>query len=339
MAAPANATDRPLSPLPAPSRRLPWGALLTTLLAFALLLHFIRFTPEDLQRMGRNFTLPLGLALYGLSLAGGIFRALRLQALHADPLPPLRLLAITLQHQCYAALLPFRAGEAALPLLLKQEGIPMARSLALLLMARLLDLLALALILLLALAALDQALPPALARDRPLWLALLTLASVLLTLPLLFRHRLVAPLIRGSDHPLLARLPRRDWLQGRLQAFADGLESMSRRGMRFSAWLTLGIWGGAAASALLCCALLTPTLAMDQALAGWTLLLLLAHLPIHGFAALGTYEAAVVVVFTPLGLTPEEALAFALITHGAQILLLVAHGLLGVALHRLSRTS
>jgi uncharacterized membrane protein YbhN (UPF0104 family) len=64
---------------------------------------------------------------------------------------------------------------------------------------------------------------------------------------------------------------------------------------------------------------------------------LLNHLPIHGFAGIGTTHAVIVVLFSMVGMEPREALALGIVGHAFHYGLMAGFGALGLLLMRVDR--
>ncbi|MGD8710543.1 MAG: lysylphosphatidylglycerol synthase transmembrane domain-containing protein [Ectothiorhodospiraceae bacterium] len=208
----------------------------------------------------------------------------------------MRVLRLVLQHNLYNTLLPMRAGEASFPLLLRRQyNIPVSRSVATLVVFRTLDLHTILWLGLGAYAALD----------RSAW----WLAAAVAALAALVPGWLVARALQSH----LDALPDRGRLTHLLHTLLSGLPA---EGRRFAA-----LWAWSAANWLIKLAALAWAL---SALAGtgaglaWisaTLGDLSSVLPLHSWAGLGSYEAAVVAGLALGGLAPETALPAALSLH------------------------
>ncbi|ATE59708.1 lysylphosphatidylglycerol synthase domain-containing protein [Thauera sinica] len=234
----------------------------------------------------------LGLAVLGFA-ASYALRALRVyDEFRADAGGRFAVcLRIVLIHNAMVNIVPFRGGEAAFPLLLRQTfGTPLARAVASLFWFRLQD----ALVVGVVAAAVWPGLPPAL---RAAGVAGLLLFALALPRWARARHDWAK---RGA---LAARL-------GKLRdAFAD-----STRHARFGWLWTVANWSVKLASqALLLAAILDAGLATGAA--GALGAELAAILPIQGVAGFGTYEAGAAAALLPAGIAFEDGLRAALALH------------------------
>ena len=200
-------------------------------------------------------------------------------------------LRIVLIHNAMINVVPFRGGEAAFPLLLRQTfGTPLGRAIASLFWFRLQDALVVAVLAVLV----WPGLPPAL------------------------RAAGVAALVGGAWYlPRWARAPH-DWAAGRplaaklgklRDAFAE-----STRHARFGWLWTIANWSvKLAVQAWLLAALLPAPLATGAA--GALGAELAAILPVQGVAGFGTYEAGAAAALLPIGVAFERGLQAALALH------------------------
>jgi len=124
------------------SRALTRSLIVSGIVAVLLLL----VVGIDLDTCAAGFRrLGLGNAvlLFGVYFAASFLRGVRLNALLPAGVSPQRLVTVSFRHQFFATFLPFKTGEAALPIILKRHGVPMSRTIAVFVLARALDLLAL----------------------------------------------------------------------------------------------------------------------------------------------------------------------------------------------------
>jgi hypothetical protein len=200
-------------------------------------------------------------------------------------------LRIVLIHNAAVNVLPFRGGEAAFPLLLRQTfGTPLGRGVASLFWLRL--------------------------QDAFVVMALAALVWPGLPMPL--RAAGVAGVVAAAWYlPRWARAPH-DWAEGRpltaklaklRDAFGD-----SARHARFGWLWTLANWSvKLAAQAWLLAALLATPLAVGAA--GALGAELAAILPVQGVAGFGTYEAGAAAAMLPAGIALQAGLRAALGLH------------------------
>ena len=238
------------------------------------------------------------LALAGL-LASYATRALRIRA-EFGPLPGrfVDVLRVMLVHNAWVNVLPFRAGELAFPLLMRQHfNVATERALASLLWLRMQDACVLALLAVLALPAVPLSLRAALA------------AAVLLTAAgLRFAAKSRGPLPFG-------------WLQ-RLRSSLS-----AATGSPWQTWLwTLLNWAIKMAALTLLLGALLPA-PSTIALAGALGAEVAAVLPVQGVAGFGTYEAGAAAMLAPAGVPLQAALPAALLMHLVVIASAVLAGL------------
>ena len=200
-------------------------------------------------------------------------------------------LRIVLIHNAMINVVPFRGGEAAFPLLLRQTfGTPLARALASLFWFRLQDALVVAV------------------------LAMLVWPG----LPLALRGAGVAALIALAWYlPRWARRPHR-WSDGRplaarlgklRDAFAE-----STRHARYGWWWTVANWSVKLAAQAWLLAHLLPA-AWPVGAAGALGAELAAISPVQGVAGFGTYEAGAAAALLPHGVAFQQGLGAALALH------------------------
>ncbi|WP_341675365.1 lysylphosphatidylglycerol synthase transmembrane domain-containing protein [Niveibacterium sp. SC-1] len=213
---------------------------------------------------------------------------------------------VTMAHNAAINVLPFRSGEAALPLLLQREfGVPMARAVVSLLWLRIQD----ALVVMLIAAWLWPSLP--------LWLSLLWSAGVL------FAAWAIPAWARS--HPPVAETAA-GW-RAKLGKVRTALAHSTRGAWRSWGW-TLANWGvKLSAQTLLLAALLgAPMLFAGAGVLGGELA---AILPVQGVAGFGTYEAGVAAALTPHDIALANGLQAALALHLIIIAAAVLAGAIG----------
>jgi glycosyltransferase AglD len=231
----------------------------------------------------------------GLALLGYILRAARLAAVSGGlgaRATPLSWFRITALHLVAINLVPARAGEAALPLLMRRHcGVPLGRGVALLVAIRLHDMVAMAT---LGLAAVTLLLVGPAA-------AAVVLAGLAATgwLGLAAAPRLLLPWIRRGPAWLAAV----GWPLGLLPTRL-GRVYLLTLGAWAAKWVSLAVIAGAVAG-------LEPL----QALVAIGAAEVAALSPIQGVAGAGTFEAAVAAALAFTGLAPAEALHAAVVLH------------------------
>ena len=216
---------------------------------------------------------------------------------------------ITTAHNAAINVLPFRSGEAALPILLQREfGVPMTRALVSLLWLRLQD----AFVVLLLAAWVWPGLPLAL---RIIW-----------SLAVLFATWAIPAWARNHDSASVAAAG----LAGKIAKLRVALAHSSRGALRSWGW-TLGNWSIklAAQSLLLSSMLASP---ISLASAGVLGAELASILPVQGVAGFGTYEAGVAAALAPHGLLVAASLQAALALHLVIIAVAVVAGAAGLVL-------
>lgn len=216
---------------------------------------------------------------------------------------------ITTAHNAAINVLPFRSGEAALPILLQREfGVTMSRALVSLLWLRLQD----AFVVLLLAAWVWPGLP--------LWLRILWSAVVLTA------TWAIPAWARGHDEAS----PMAAGLAGRIAKLRIALAQSSRGALRSWGW-TLGNWTiKLSAQSLLLASLLASPIPLASA--GVLGAELAAILPVQGVAGFGTYEAGVAAALAPHGLAVAASLQAALALHLVIIAVAVIAGAAGLAL-------
>ena len=269
--------------------------------------------------------------LFGMYLAASLLRGVRLHALMPAGVSLPRLVTVSFRHQLFATFLPFKTGEAALPILLKRHGVPMSRTVAVLVLARALDLLALLTVLSLAYLVARGALPPRIGGLGSILLVVWVAAAAFAGW-ILIGGRRVASTLRARVPPFLGRFGRAGAFAGRAfdAVVAATLEMRLvrvGRGLAISIaiWIGLGLFGGMMFDAVL----------GPRPPGVWIVLSMFLSLgmqiPIQGFAGIGTTEALVVVLLATVGVASDEALAAGVVVHAVQIAFCAVVGGLGFA--------
>ena len=300
--------------------------LLGALLVSAILVALLATLTELRWREVADTLSALEWPLVGLSLlvyaASYVGRGLRLQALLPGAAGLVHATSISARHIFLAVILPFRMGEAALPLMLVREcGRPLVESASMLGVMRVLDLLAVAVSLMLGLAfstGLGGA--PAGAPGTPgdagqvatrggIALAVLVLALLLMR-PVC---RALAPLSRSVHKPVA--------LLGRL---AESVTLLSAGQLARSVLITQLTWMctyGAcwillrAMTAPPALGAATADVSFAESLVGTTGLHLSAVMPISPVASIGTWELGWTAGYTIVGLPAAEAASSAIVSH------------------------
>ena len=277
----------------------------------------------------RRLDLGGAVLLFAFYALAAFLRGVRLDALLPEGVDLSRLVTVSFRHQFFAIFLPFRTGEAALPILLKGDGVPVARSVAVLVFTRALDLLALLTVLSGAYLVTRSALPKELGGLGSVLVVIWLLAAGLGLWVLLGGKGVVSALRRT-----VARIAN---ATGKLGAAAgkaiDAVLAATLEiplGHVLRGFLcSLGIWSCLAAFY----ASLFDQIVGGQPIAVWVVLSMFlslgSQIPIQGFAGIGTTEALIVVLLASVGVPEEEALASGVVIHGVQIVFCALIGLLG----------
>lgn len=308
--------------------------LLITTLASAVVLAFVHLDLSRCQKYLERVDAPLLLLLLLIGLLRAFLRAWRLRMILPDGPGVMRLSAYHLLYQLMATLLPFKMGEATLPILLKRDGIPLARSLAVLVLVRLMDLVILLLYILLLMTVFHADWPDGFERVRPLIQGGLVGGLVLTVLFLVARPMLIAWVERGIDSPVGRFLPRKDWLRGRWEVFHRGISAIPARDLLRTAVPSLLLQLVGSIQLVFMFAGLEPAMIWTRVVVGEVLINVANLIPLQGLASLGTFEAIFVMVFASLGMTTTEALALSIVMHLLSILPVILLGLGGWVLYR-----
>lgn len=287
----------------------------------ALLLWFVRLDVSLLCRLVGGLDPWLLAGVVGIYLLGAVAKAARLRMLLKTPPGTLRVIGISLLHQFYATVLPFRSGEAALPVLARREGVSIAHSLGMLMVVRLLDLAALLACLLLGLAACWHELTGAAQRFAAVATGAGAAIVGVLAMAVLSHRAALGLVQRFLHHSRLGNVPRREWIAGRVRSLDDGFASLTRGDVaRATCWSILAWAIGCLAVVILWGPLLripgSPAAHVGLAL----VMSLLSQIPVQGWAGLGTAEAIAVLVLTAAGVSRQDALVDGLMMHAVQLL-------------------
>jgi glycosyltransferase 2 family protein len=304
------------------------GALLVSAVLLALIATVteLRFAEVADTLGGLDWTwVALSAAAYGASYWG---RGLRLLVLMPGVTSLVHATSISARHILLAVVMPFRMGEASLPLMLMREcGRPLVESASVLGVMRVLDLLAVAIYLLSGLA-LTTGLGPAPAATGALATTVATDAGTAqvatraaLALGLLLAALLLMrPACRWIS--TLAGSPRKPLaLLGRLAASVAALRTGQ---LVLSTLITLLTWAGTyGACWLLLRAMVAPpelgaatgAVSFAQSLVGTTGLHLSAVMPVSPIASLGTWELGWTTGYTLVGLPAQAAASSAIVSH------------------------
>jgi uncharacterized membrane protein YbhN (UPF0104 family) len=321
------------SPRPAPDVSARRRALTRSLIISAVVvLPLVLVVGIDLDACAAGFRkldARHALALFGFYASAALLRGFRLQALLPAGVSLPRLVTVSFRHQFFATFMPFKTGEAALPIILKGDGVPMSRSIAVLVLTRALDLLALLTVLSVAYLLTRHDLPPELNGLGSVLLAIWLGATGLAAWILIGGKRTAAS--------LRARLPRffdhfGKWGASAARAvdsiIAATLEIPLGRVLR-GLLISLGVWSALAAYN----GVLFDQIVGGQPLAVWVVLAMFlslgSQIPIQGFAGIGTTEALTVVLLASVGIPKEAALAAGVVIHAVQILFCGLIGVLG----------
>ncbi len=302
------------------------------LLAVALVAVLAALTDLQWDRVGGTLAaldpalLAASFAVYAASFAG---RGLRLGLLLPGASRFAHLTSMSARHILLAVVLPFRAGEASLPVMLSVEaGRPLSEGVSVLAVMRVLDLLCVAAFLLVGLAlggaaaATGQgALSPDAVRARALLVGAVLAAGVLLARPVAAR---LAP---------LAASPRR------VAAFVGGMAAhvagLGSRQLAAALLVSLATWACTYGACFLLLRAMAAPAALGPAaevsfaasLVGTTGLHLSAVIPVSPLAGAGTWEAGWVAGYHWLaGMSEADAMTSALVGHVVIFAFIVALG-------------
>lgn len=255
--------------------------------------------------------------VYAASFAG---RGLRLGLLLPGASSFAHLTSISARHILLAVVLPFRSGEASLPVMLSVEaGRPLSEGVSVLALMRVLDLLCVAAWLLVGLllggaagATGQGALAPESVRARALLVLGVLAAGVLLARPLAGR---LAPLAGSPRRALrfLGGMAAHVATLGSGQLAAALVASLATWGCTYAAcWLLLHAMAGPEALGA------AADVSLAESLVGTTGLHLSAVIPVSPLAGAGTWEAGWVAGYHWLvGLSEADAMTSALVSHVA----------------------
>ena len=293
--------------------------LLVALLVSVILLALVATVTELRWREVADTLTALEWPLVGLSLlvyaASYVGRGLRLQTLLPGAANLLHATSISARHIFLAVILPFRVGEASLPVMLVREcGRPLVESASMLGVMRVLDLLAVAVSLLLGLA-LSTGLDPSDAEAGRVALRGGIALAALVAALLLMRPvcRALSPLVRSTRRPLA--------LVGQLAA---SVMSLSPGQLARAVAITQLTWTCTYAACWILLRAMTapPALGAETAgitfgesLVGTTGLHLSAVMPISPVASIGTWEVGWATGYALVGLPAQAAATSAIVSH------------------------
>jgi len=307
-------------------------ALIASAVLVALLVTVTGLRPQRVAGTLRALDLAwcgLALLVYGASY---VARGARLAVLLPRTSSVLHFTSISARHTFFAVVMPFRSGEAALPLLLATEaGRPLPEGVSVLGVMRALDLLAVALYLLLGLALFSGG---ATADTGPR--ALVVLAALLVALVLM--------------RPVCARLSVFAGAEGGLRRFL-GRAAQHVAGLRTGQLLlailaSLVAWLCTYAACFFVLRAMVPApevgplvapITFAQSLVGTTGLHLSAVIPVSPVAGIGTWEAGWTAGYALTGLDLQTAGTTAVVSHVVIFAFIVLIGALGHATRRLGR--
>ena len=286
------------------------SAILVALVATVTKLHW-REVADTLSHL--DWTLvALALLVYAASYVG---RGLRLQVLMPGAAGLAHATSISARHIFLAVIMPFRMGEAALPVMLIREcGRPFVESASVLGIMRVLDLVAVASYLLLGLALTAGSAVAASDGSQVGTRAALALAALVAGL-LLMRPvcRALAPLGRSHRRPVA--------LIGKL---AESVAALGTGQLARSTLITLATWACTyGACWILLRAMVVPpelgavtsAVSFAQGLVGTTGLHLAAVMPVSPIASIGTWEAGWTTGYVLVGLPAAQAATSAIVSH------------------------
>lgn len=224
-------------------------------------------------------------------------RAWRLSVLLGHPIS-LPLVGLVARHQFWANLLPFRAGEAALPVFLKiSYKIPLVQGAMMLLVLRVYDLGMIV--------ALGGVVAGVMLWSAP-WFA--PAAPWVLTLGVCATMCLfIAPWIAQG----FLSLP---WLQ-KIKSLLEGLTALTPSHQRRLVWTTLWVWVSVLAAYALAFQAVGISLTAAEAIISGAAGALAFALPINGLAGVGPFEAAITATLSSLGYDASLSLSAAIAAH------------------------
>lgn len=268
-------------------------------------------------RAWREVPLAHALAAFALMTLSHACRGARLWAYLRDShrLRYVDALRVTLVHNLFNHVLPFRTGEATFPLLLnRRHAVPLATGIAALIWFRVIDI-----VFILAAGGLAIA---AAGRGSTRWLALLPLVAVV---PLAMAG------LRARIAEVLAKAPQRRVFTA-MRALVNGVPDNDRRLWVDAAWTAAG-WTSKLCSLgvlLVAFTAIGPAQAVLAALGGE----LTSVLPLHTPAGVGTYEAGLVAAMAYAQISPERALSAAVNVHLALLAVALLYGVVALAAPR-----
>lgn len=291
------------------------GALLVSVILVALVTTVTELRWREVAETLANLDwrlVALSLLVYAASYVG---RGLRLMSLMPGAAGLVHATSISTRHIFLAVIMPFRTGEASLPLMLNREcGRPLVESASVLGITRVLDLLAVAVCLLLGLAFSTGAAASSGDATQVATLASLVLAALLAGLALMRPIcRALSPLAESNRRPVA--------LLGRL---AESVAALRTGQLLRSTLITLLTWVCTyGACWILLRAMTAPpalgaaaaSVSFAQSLVGTTGLHLLAVMPIAPVASIGSWELGWTTGYTLVGLPVREAAASAIVSH------------------------
>ena len=313
--------------------------LLAALLAAILIGVLAAFTKLDWARVSDTLLAldpALVLASFGAYALSFVLRGVRLGILvpGASTLP--HLFSMSARHILMAIVLPFRSGEASLPLMLSMEcGRPGTEGVSVLGIMRVLDLLCVAACLVAgvllggASGASDTA---AMSAEDLRTRGLITLAALAAGLLLL------RPIAKGAAP--LARSPKK--VLALAGGIAEKVASLGTRQLTSALLVSLATWVCTYGACWLLLRAMTPPGALGEAarvsfaaaLVGTTGLHLSAAFPASPLAGVGTWEAGWMVGYRFVGMSEQDALTSAIVSHVAVLSFIVLLGGASFALRR-----
>jgi SAM-dependent methyltransferase/uncharacterized membrane protein YbhN (UPF0104 family) len=310
--------------------------LLTGITLLAILIWFVRLDWHSVGSLLTLFNARILLVLGVLYAAPQAIRVGRLSVLLPRAIPLKNVTSIVLVHQLLACSLPLKLGELTLPALLDKEGVRPARSLAVLAFSRMLDLVTVVTLLNVALVVFWNGLPTTIHRLEPLIRLLGVAGVVLLVVAVAARapvRRTTARVARWLHQRTILRGVRAWWARQSTR-FLGSVTSFPLTTTLSALLMTTVLWCLLTSFNVVFCRHFAPQVASDSVILVVLLMPLLNHLPIHAWAGIGTTHAVIVALFSMVGMDPREALALGIVGHAFHYGLMVAFGLLGLAMMR-----
>ena len=286
-------------------RRLLLRSVLVSVVTLAVVCAFVRLDVSSVRAMWAN----LNAFVVVLFPIPNLLRALRFRLLFGGAVSLRNLATAVFLHQFFAMFLPFKSGELALPLMVKADGVPMARTLACLVLARLQDLAAVTSLLVLALIVFVSSDSNV---GNRFWALVGSAATLLVGLSaiLLARQHFIALM---SKVVVWMNVGHHDWIAARFREFDSGIREVSS-GVNFVClMLSVCQWIAMTAINLLICSPLVANVSLQTLCVLVIAVPLVAQLPIHGIAGIGTFQAIVVVLFGWAGMESSDALALSIV--------------------------